>query len=223
MAFHPYRVKKSLNWRLAKLCEDNLTKSPEEREKKFWELVREDALGLGSWRAYVTWSPHYHVIGFGKLPDQRTDEEKESVKKLYKGWVVVWIRHVDAFRQFDGTELLDPIAELAFYILSHAGYQPGRKMPVWLGACSPNNLHAEEIIKEEYQVVCPKCGAPVVIGVGDPDKGSFIPDQDPEDGGLVQYILKCREVRYVIGRRPRSAWKQECERARLDRLAMGIT
>jgi len=226
MAFHPYRIKKSVAWRLARLCHDAVKDSSEEREKKFWELVRENALELGSWREYVCWSPHYHAIGFGRLPDQNTEEEKESVKKLYRGWVVVWIRHVDSYRQFDGTKLQDPIAELALYILSHAGYQPGRKMPVWLGVCSQNKLHAEETTAAEYPVVCPKCGSPVVLG-GEAGDGSFIPDLDREDGDLVQYVIKCREIRYVIGRNPRSrdraAWKAECEQARLDRLAMGLT
>ena len=223
MAFHPFRIKKSVAWRLGRLCDDNLKDHPEEREKKFWELVRADALGLGSWQEYVRWSPHYHVVGFGRLPDQKTDEEKDAVRTLYKGWIVVWIRHVDSYRQFDGTVLQDPISDLVFYILSHAGYQAGRKMPVWLGTCSPNNLHAEETIKQEFNVVCPKCHAPVILGTGDPDKGSFIPDRDPKHGGTVQYILKCRTIRYVIGKRPRSAWKQECENSRLARLAMGIT
>jgi len=227
MGFHPFRIKKSVAWRLARLCDDNLKDYPDEREKKFWELVRADALGLGSWRDYVRWSPHFHIVGFGRLPDQKTDEDKEAVRVLYKGWVVKWIRHVDTYRQFDGTKLQDPIAELIFYILSHAGYQAGRKMPVWLGVCSPNNLHAEETTKEEYLVVCPKCGSPVIVGCGDPDNGTFMPDRDPDDGGTVQYILKCREIRYVIGRNPRNreraAWKAECEAARLGRLAMGLT
>lgn len=228
MAFHPFRIKKSIAWRLGRLCDENLKDRPEEREKKFWELVREDALGLGSWMAYAFWSPHYHVVGFGRLPDQKTEEEKEAVKKLYRGWVVVWIRHVDSFRQFDGTKLQDPIAELVFYILSHAGYQVGRKMPVWLGVCSQNNMHAEETKQAEYRVVCPKCGSFVVIGSGDPDNGSFLPDRDGGDGEPVQYILKCREIRYVIGRNPKLSAVvgrvSGCdERMRPDRLVMWIT
>jgi hypothetical protein len=224
MAFHPFRIKKRIAYRLGLLCEENAKNNPEEREKKFWELIRVDALKLGSWAEYVFWSPHYHVIGFGRLPDQKTDEEKETVKILYKGWVVVWIRHVDSFYQFDGTTILDPIKELAFYILSHAGYQPGKKIPVWLGDCSQNKIYSVVTVKQEYQVVCPKCAAPVVNGC-ETETGMFVPDLC--NGKHVQYVLMRKEVVYCIGKSPKKAWRNEwqkqCDKARLDRLAMGIT
>jgi hypothetical protein len=237
MAFHPFRLKKRIKQRLTALCAGAVRLSEEEKEKKFWQLVKEDTLHLGSWQDYVRWSPHYHAAAFGWLPSQETDEQKEAVKKLYKGWVVTWIRHVETYQQFDGTRLCDPIAELAFYVLSHAGYQPGKKIPVWLGACSQNKMHVEETLIQEFKVVCPKCAAPVVVGGEDQD-GVFVPDPGDgmiynSDGHLVpdgefkQYILKCREKRYVIGKSQKSDWRKEyreiIEKARLERLAMGIT
>lgn len=226
MAFHPWRIKKAVSWRLKLLCTDNLTDHPEEREKKYWELIRENALGLSSWIEYVTWSPHFHVIGFGKLPDQKTPEERENVSQLYKGWVVVWIRHVNDYRQFDGTSLDDPISDLAFYIFSHAGYQQGRKIPVLLGVISPNNLYVVTVEKQEYQVSCPKCQAPVWMGAEDPG-GIFVPDL--VDGRPVRYLLRCKAYVYGIGKNPNStavfkkSWAAQCEKARLERLSWGIT
>lgn len=37
----------------------------------FWTMIKEDILGLGSWRDYVYVSPHIHIIGWGKLPNSK--------------------------------------------------------------------------------------------------------------------------------------------------------
>jgi hypothetical protein len=205
LAFHPWRLKKRIIQQLSTLCIEHTNMGEEEREKRFWEMVRDDALQLGTWRVYVRWSPHFHVIGFGHLPDQNTEEEKESVKKLYKGWVVVWIRHVETFHQFTGQRLADPVADLAAYILSHAGYQENKKMPVWLGELSQNKMYVKEIIKQEYGVICPKCQADVVMG--EEQLGVWIPDINSMTGKMIPQIIKNREFIYVIGKNPNSKRK----------------
>ena len=240
MAFHPWRLKKRIIQRLSTLCIEHANMGEEEREKRFWEMVRDDALQLGSWRKYILWSPHFHAIGFGRLPDQNTEEEKEMVKKLYKGWAVVWIRHVETFHQFTGQRLADPVADLAAYILSHAGYQENKKMPVWLGELSQNKMYVKEIIKQEYSVICPKCQADVVMG--QEEMGIWVPDINSMTGKMIPQILKNREFIYIIGKNPNCkrkrsrrekiwhdvvpdgiTFQQQCEAARLDRLKMGIT
>ena len=199
MIFHPYRIKKALQTKLKYVCRSVCLMNDEDREKKFWELVREDVLKLGGWRAYIEWGPHFHVIGFGKLPEQTTPEQKESVKETMGGWIVRWIRHVQTERYFNGQDVEDPIASLAAYILSHAGYQPGRKIPSWLGVCGPNRLKKAGAPEHKSEaVVCPKCGAPVVLGSG--IQGNFVPDYD-ECGDVIPYRLRYCDQKYLIKRR----------------------
>ena len=198
MAFHPYRIHKHVSRQLAKQCDDNLKEHPEEREKKYWELVRSNALGMDSWKDYCFWSPHFHIVGFGKLPDQNTDEEKAAAKKLHDGWVVTWIRHVSDLHFFDGTRMQDPVSDLIFYIFSHAGYRARSKIPVWLGACSPSQLYELNKQKQEYQVKCPKCGSPVVMGSEIND--TFTPDV--QNGEWVTYVHRCTDLVYGIGKNP---------------------
>jgi hypothetical protein len=199
MIFHPYRIKKALQTKLKYVCRSVCRMNEEDREKKFWELVREDVLKLGGWRAYIEWGPHFHVIGFGKLPEQKTPEQKEAVKETMGGWIVLWIRHVQTERYFNGQDVEDPIASLAAYILSHAGYQAGRKIPSWLGVCGPNRLKKAGAPEHKSEaVVCPKCGSPVVLG--SEVQGNFVPDYD-ECGDVIPYRLRYCDQKYLIKRR----------------------
>jgi hypothetical protein len=169
----------------------------EEKEKKFWQLVREDALHLGGWQEYVDWSPHFHYIGFGRLPEQKTPEQKEEYAKRFGGWVFRWIRHVDTERTFNGQEMEDPIAELAAYLLSHAGYQPGRKIPSWGGVLGPNQLRKKGVPEQlSAAVVCPVCGSPVILY--DPSYGDLVPRLDPDTGEMIPYRLRYCNQAYEI-------------------------
>jgi hypothetical protein len=173
----------------------------EDREKKFWELAREDALGLGSWREYVHWGPHFHIIGFGRLPDQKTPEQKEAAAGILAGWVVKWIRHVDTERSFNGQDMEDPIAALASYLLSHTAYFARKKAPVWLGVCGPNYIKkAGDPEQLSYPVVCPKCGAPVVK-YGDDADGRPIKEYDRE-GEPIPYRMRYQVQRFELKMKP---------------------
>jgi hypothetical protein len=198
--FHPCRIRKALQPLLSAKCRGVSRLNEEDREKKFWELVREDALHLGSWKKYVVWSPHFHYIGFGRLPEQVTPEQKEECGKRLAGWVFRWIRHVDTERSFDGQEMQDPIAALAAYLLSHAGYLPGKKIPSWCGVLGPN--HLKKIGDPDHMsepVVCPRCGSPVILY--DPSYGQLIPRLDPDTGGQIPYRLRYCNQKYEIKRR----------------------
>lgn len=201
MAFHPYRIKKAVQTRLSYHCRESVRLHEDEREKKFWELVRADVLQLGTWEHYVEWGPHFHIIGFGRLPSQRTPEEKEEARVLLAGWLPRWIRHVDTEVKFDGQAIKDPIAELAAYILSHAAYVQGKKAVVWIGCCTPRKLRkAGKPDKQSYEVVCPKCGAPVILGDTDM-AGGFVPRLD-QDGAVVDYRLRFHWQKYEIRDKP---------------------
>ena len=205
--FHPYRIKKKLHLSLVRVCRGAVHMTEEERDKKFWALVREDVLRLGSWREYVEWSPHFHYIGFGRLPSCITLEDKASVSTILGGWVVKWIRHVETERTFDGQTMHDPIAALASYLLSHAGYQSGRKIPSWLGVLGPNRLRkVGEPERLSVSVVCPVCGSPVVLG--EERYGVWESSRDPDDGGLVPYRLRYCIQQYEI--KPHGPGRGKC-------------
>lgn len=197
--FHPFRIRKALHPALVRVCRGAIHMNEEDREKKFWGLVREDALHLGGWREYVEWGPHFHYIGFGRLPDRKTPEEKAAVEEILGGWILKWVRHVETERHFTGQEIEDPIAALAAYLLSHAGYQEGRKIPSWLGVLGPNELRKKgEPVRLSHAVVCPVCGAPVVMG--EERFGMWEHSRDP-DGNTIPYRLRyCIQV-YEIKKR----------------------
>jgi len=52
-------------------------------ERGFWQLLKEDVLGLGSWRAYVYYSPHIHFVGYGRIP-LKSDTFLEKYGIVYK-------------------------------------------------------------------------------------------------------------------------------------------
>lgn len=197
--FHPFRIRKDLHHDLVRVCRGAIHMNEEDREKKFWKLVREDALHLGGWREYVEWGPHFHYIGFGRLPDRKTPKQKAVVEAILGGWMLKWVRHVEKERHFTGQEIEDPIAALAAYLLSHAGYQEGRKIPSWLGVLGPNELRKKgEPVQLSHAVVCPVCGAPVVMG--EERFGMWEHSRDP-DGNTIPYRLRyCIQV-YEIKKR----------------------
>ena len=206
--FHPYRVTKPIKLRLKYLCRETTRMTEDEQERKFWELIREDALKLGSWKKYVEWSPHYHIIGFGRLPTQHTQEQKDQVKKIRGSWIVQWIRHVNTDRYFTGQDMHDEIIELAAYLLSHSGYEvtetgKGRNIPIDFGVCGRNQLKKwGEPLIESNQVVCPKCQSLVIMGKMT-DK--FIPETD-KDGLVIPYKLQSTTQRYRI--KNMGAWRE---------------
>jgi hypothetical protein len=198
MVFHPYRIKKYIQKCLSKYCVSIHKENFEGREKKFWELLRENVLNLKSWREYIEWSPHYHIVGFGRILSQRTIEEKMAARIILNGWVARWIRHVDTRIWFDGQDIHDPIAELAAYLLSHAGHVPGKKIPMRFGVMSSHRL--EKVGKPNIihcDVICPECKSPVIICKAGID-GDLIPLPRRNEYGNMFYRLKYQCQRYVI-------------------------
>lgn len=180
MALHPWRIKDEIKPRLGRRCKKVELMAEDTKEKKFWALIREDALGLGSWREYIRWSPHVHILGYGYLPPQETPEEKTAFKKLTKGWFVKKIKRGSGYDIeqpalidcFNGQEVEDPISAVAYYILSHAAYRPGHNLYSYLGFFNPSKLRKDGKSKNnKVPVVCPKCNSPVAFG--EDEYGSF--------------------------------------------------
>jgi len=90
--FHPFRIKKKI------IAELKLLGYGRNNENGgLWRGVREDALGLGDWRDYVSWGPHDHQIVFPSY--LKENRNREFVLKKYAvlsgvGDVVAHIRYL---------------------------------------------------------------------------------------------------------------------------------
>lgn len=191
IVFHPWRIRDELKPMLALKCKGLSKMNTEERDKKFWQLVREDVLHLGDWTRYTKYGPHFHVIGFGYV---------ENTKEVYNrdGWVVKVVRNVSTVRGFTGTEIEDPIVSLVAYVLSHAMIEKGKKTPKWFGVCTPRNLRkVGEAEKVQYKCVCPKCGQRIVYWQETLDGADYIKAID-EYGKEIPWVLKEKQYRYEI-------------------------
>lgn len=146
---HPYRVKDAVK--------PALVDASTREAKKFWELIREDALGLGSWREYVILSPHIHVIGHGSPPQYANLYAKT-------GWIIKFVRHVSGE---------DEVAALAYYELSHVGVDEGRRTVNWFGSMSYNQLKKGNRHVEFEEEKCEACGGDMIIYY--PDTGRSHP------------------------------------------------
>ena len=178
--FHPWRIKEEYQLELIKATKA-MKLSIEEKEKKFWQAAREDVLGLGSWREYCYWSPHFHVTGFGYVVNARELHAKT-------GWVYKLIRNVRVARVHKPEGIDDQVAGLLFYQISHAAYQWQKKIPVWFGCCTPRNLKKDgDPVPSEFdgmKLVCPKCQSYIVEyhdNEGEPGLKKIADDYDPND------------------------------------------
>jgi hypothetical protein len=172
---HTMRIKHDMKPDLKRDTQAHARESDEDKELKFWDLIREKVNSgdnLGKWAFY---SPHVHAEAFGYLPDQNTPEEKAAFKKLMKGWIVSFKRHVKTpplDSCFDGQTLNDPIAEMAYYALSHALVEPGTQMYSAFGFMADLRKDGGAI-PVRYDCTCPKCNAPVAYGRDTPDGYRF--------------------------------------------------
>jgi hypothetical protein len=140
--------------------------SEEDKELKFWDLIREKINAGDTLEKWAYYAPHVHAEAFGYLPDQKTDEEKAAFKKMMNGWIITCKRHVKTpplDSCFDGQHLNDPIAEMAYYALSHAVVEPGTQMYSAFGFMADLRLDGCAI-PVRYDCTCPKCSAPVAYG-----------------------------------------------------------
>ena len=139
VVFHPYRIKNEYKAAL-------LVASKKE-DKKFWSLVREDALGLGDWRLYVNLSPHFHVIGFGSRVNGGKVYEKT-------GWIYKFIRHISKE---------EDVSKAVYYLLTHTAVREGKRTVTWFGSLSYNKLSKKRVSVEYVAKRCPNCGADLLI------------------------------------------------------------
>jgi hypothetical protein len=169
--FHPYRLtreaKRGLAAYVAARAEADDEGGALYEKGGFWALAREDVLGLGSFEAYYTWGPHYHVIGFGYVAEKSDDFEKRT------GWVYSNLRDRNSTIGIDPRtgHIIDEVEATARYQLTHAGVERGasgkyRNSYRWFGICDNKHLRLVKnargghVIRRvvESVLICPVCG-----------------------------------------------------------------
>jgi len=161
LIFHAYRIR------------DDLEEFLKPFKRPYWELVREDVLGLGSWRYYVVLEPHFHVLAFGRL--------KLRSKKFHAetGWVY----------KFKGHRSKKEWGATVRYLLSHATFTERCDSYSFFGNMAENCLVAEVEDEFEEGLVCEKCGAPLIWEYYD---GMRIP-------AVIRRVVKVYRFRRLVG------------------------
>jgi hypothetical protein len=189
---HLYRVKREVWDTLMNGVLSSTERTEQKRKVVVWDMIRTDALHLGSWDLYCYWAPHFHIIGFGRIPNQRNP----IYLKRKGNWVVKVVETIRWDRKYTGQDIEDPVEAIAFYLLSHTSIVKGRNALSWFGICSPYNLRKEgSPVCESYPVVCPVCGSTVVIY-----DGSVQPwgKRHDKDGHEIPYRIRDYRQHYVF-------------------------
>jgi hypothetical protein len=135
VVFHPYRILPGIK---AELVSHNLKGDP----MKYWDLVRLDVLGLGSWKNYVYWSPHFHVVGYFPEVKMKSDEFQRLHDWSYKNIGVT-----------------DSICATVTYILTHHAHKKGYTGYTYFGHFSYSCAKIVKTLYDEEPVLCPHCCA----------------------------------------------------------------
>jgi hypothetical protein len=114
-----------------------------------------------NWEDYYYFSPHFHVVAYGKILDVFAFEE------MYPGW------------KYQNKGVVNNVGGLAHYLLSHMAVIPGRREIVQWGHCVPaiperkgltwfGRLSSACLGKDEtgityHPVLCGLCGCELVI------------------------------------------------------------
>lgn len=148
VVFHPYRIEKGILELLKPLNKKGGSGG-------FWRLIHENALKLGSWRDYVYWSPHFHIIGFMPEIKLKSDELYQATGYVYK------VVKYKTGKSKGGVELYKPqipsVKAVANYLLTHHAYIKGSTGYAYFGILSYNKA---KVIGEELEIEsarCPKC------------------------------------------------------------------
>jgi len=116
--FHAFRIKKNIKTELRKKGLKN----------NYWKAVRDDALGLGSWKEYVQFGPHQHSIGFPSFL-----KEHKSTDFLIKKYATL--------------KNLESVVRHVLYLIGHStiykeGVNKGKDTIKWWGDLNKRTKHA---------------------------------------------------------------------------------
>lgn len=192
--FHPYRIKPAVRVRLSEYMR---IRGDEQKGEHggFWRLIHLDALCLGGLSEYVYWSPHYHVLGFGGLPDAGL------FHRITGGWTYKnhGPRNLEIKEAPDG-HWIDEVKITASYISTHAAIEEGKMSRRVFGICHSSNVNKVKdpltgqyevrLVKKSY-LRCTVCGDYLTVHRG--TLGNLFDTGQRVESKLVFYRYKIRE------------------------------
>lgn len=142
IAFHPYRIKGDLKKRIRRAMKAMGLEGGD------WVGVHANVLGLKSWRDYVYFSPHFHIVGYFKLKEQSNDFIRRT------GWVYKNISMSERHR----AEGYGDVCRIFAYILTHHAIEKRRHSVTYFGDAYYSKFETKTW-KEIELKKCPDCSA----------------------------------------------------------------
>jgi hypothetical protein len=154
---HPYRVKGCFIGRLQKYRTKWGEDHPGEQVPGFWKLIHDDILKLGGMGEYLFYSPHFHGLTSGKLI------QSDVFYEVTEGWVYKKMKHDEGQELPAGYSLSEnSITKVANYLSTHTAYEYSKHAVRYIGDLSYSRLGRKDKETKRVQVMCLKCGAPMV-------------------------------------------------------------
>lgn len=144
---HPYRIRKEIQPKLRRIQKQ--LKLLEKPTKGFWEMAHEDALGIGAIENYYVPGIHFHAQVVGYLEDSKTYSERTGAGYKTKGYLDT------------GTDAENHknIQKHAYYVSTHASFEPGKDTVRYYGLMSKYNLRRTQTGEYIDNVECEICGS----------------------------------------------------------------
>lgn len=136
LVFHAYRIKKEYH----KPLYDALKVAG--LPGGIWRATHDNLLGLDSWRSYVDFAPHYHILGFYPLIVMKSNIFHELTGWTYKALGVSQDRNV---------------YRTARYMLTHLAVLPGQNIK-YFGIASYSKTSVESLKIATFKT-CPNCSS----------------------------------------------------------------
>lgn len=152
LIFHPYRIDEEIE-----MIFHDLRVSGELKVNN-WIAVHQNILKgsfisgreIRSWRDYVYFSPHWHIVGFFKL------KERSNVFYERTGWTyknVSWEKYHEALDKAGARRTIA-------YLCTHHRYQKGKQSLTYFGKAAPNQVSRTTTI--DFKVSkCPVCSVDI--------------------------------------------------------------
>lgn len=144
----------------------------------YWDGVRRDVLGLGSVQAYLKMGPHFHILGYFRIP-KKADGSRYTSEDFEKetGWTYKNITVARAKKTCSRIkpETKDSSRGITSYLLTHHLLQRNKDAVTYFGDISYNKLGKRES-KEKVYNKCPECGEQLykVLGSGTMDLRVYV-------------------------------------------------
>jgi hypothetical protein len=139
MFWHPARIRKDIKDQLWHYRRSRGLSS----RTGFWEIARDDVLNLGSLAAYCVRGDHFHMVASGYLENSKAYFERTGC----------------GYKKGRTLPNESEVRKTAYYLATHAAYQPGKHSAKYYGLISYSKLGKTKVYDRIEDVMCEVCGA----------------------------------------------------------------